>query len=192
MRTINATVETQLAAGRFIIRQLVKLELGGGTYGFALSVQPITYSALEYKALGLIDISDLGASVGTSAQDFTVRLPASTDDGMLPSVLDGFFAEDYRDRPVTVYDAYLHADTGVLVTAIEMRRGLIDRVRYSRNVDGGATYELECLSRAIDYSRRNGRLASDIDQQRRSSGDRFFSHTAQTGRVQIYWGKVKT
>jgi hypothetical protein len=191
MRSINATVETQLAAGRVSIRQLVKLSLGSGDYGFAQSVQPITYSALEYKALGLIDVSDLRLAPGTSADDFTVRLPASTDDGMLPAVLDGFFAEDYRDRPVTIYDAYLHADTGALVTAIEMRRGLIDQVRYTRNVDGGATYELECLSRAIDYSRRNGRLASDVDQQRRSSGDRFFEHTAQTGRVQIYWGRVR-
>jgi hypothetical protein len=141
MRSINATVTSQLAAGAFSIRQLVKLELGGGTYGFALSVQPITYSALEYKALGLIDVSDVRMAYGTSADDFTIRLPASTDDGMLPAVLDG--------------------------------------------------YELECLSRAIDYSRRNGRLASDVDQQRRSSGDRFFSHTAQTGRVQVYWGRVR-
>jgi hypothetical protein len=191
MRSINATVETQLAAGRVSIRQLVKLELGSGSYGFALSVEPITFSSLEYKALGIIEVSDLRLAPGTSADDFTIRLPASTDDGMLPAVLDGFFAEDYRDRPVTIYDAYLNADTGALITAIEMRRGYIDQVRLIRNVDGGAAYELECLSRAIDYSRRNGRLASDVDQQRRSSGDRFFSHTAQTGRVQVYWGRVR-
>jgi hypothetical protein len=192
MRTFNATVQGQLDAGRVSIRQLVKLELGSGSYGFALSVQPITFSSLEYKALGLIEVSDLRLAPGTTADDFTVRLPASTDDGMLPAVLDGFFSEDYRDRPVILYDAYLHADTGALITAIEMRRGLIDQVRLIRNVDGGASYELECVSRAIDYSRRNGRLANDVDQQRRASGDRFFSHTAQTGRVQIYWGRVKS
>jgi hypothetical protein len=191
MRTIDSTVTSQLAAGRFSIRQLVKLELGSGSYGFALSVQPITYSSLEYKALGVIDVSDVRMAYGTSADDFTIRLPASTDDGMLPAVLDGFFVEDYRDRPVTLYDAYLHIDTGALITAIEMRRGYIDQVRLVRNVDGGSVYELECLSRAIDYSRRNGRLANDVDQQRRSSGDRFFSHTAQTGRVQIYWGRAR-
>jgi hypothetical protein len=191
MRSINATVTAQLAAGAFSIRQLVKLELGGGTYGFALSVQPITYSALEYKALGVIDVSDVRMAYGTSADDFTIRLPASTEDGLLPAVLDGFFAEDYRDRPVTLYDAYLHIDTGALITAIEMRRGYIDQVRYTRNVDGGAVYEVECLSRAVDYSRRNGRLANDVDQKRRSSGDKFFEHTAQTGRVQVYWGRVR-
>ena len=191
MRTINATVSSQLAAGAVSIRQLVKFSLGSGEYGFALSVQPITFSGLEYKALGVVDVSDIRLAPGTSADDFTVRLPASTDDGLLPAVLDGFFAEDYRDRPVTLYDAYLNADTGALITAIEMRRGYIEQVRLIRNVDGGAVYELECLSRAIDYSRRNGRLANDVDQQRRSTGDRFFSHTAQTGRVQIYWGRAR-
>jgi hypothetical protein len=191
MRSFNATVTTQLAAGRVSIRQLVKLGLGSGEYGFALSVQPITYSGLEYKALGVIDVSDLDFNTGTSANDFTIRLPASTDDGMLPAVLDGFFVEDYRDRPVTVIDAYLNADTGALITGITVKYGYIDQVRLIRNVDQGAWYELECLSRAIDYSRRNGRLANDVDQKRRSAGDKFFEHTAQTGRVQIYWGRVK-
>jgi hypothetical protein len=191
MRSFNATVTTQLAAGRVSIRQLVKLGLGSGEYGFALSVQPITFSGLEYKALGIIDVSDLDFNTGTSANDFTIRLPASTDDGMLPAVLDGFFVEDYRDRPVTVIDAYLNADTGALITGITVKYGYIDQARLIRNVDQGAWYELECLSRAIDYSRRNGRLASDVDQQRRSSGDRFFEHTAQTGRVQVYWGRVR-
>ena len=191
MRSFNATVTTQLAAGRVSIRQLVKLGLGSGEYGFALSVQPITYSALEYKALGIIDVSDLDFNTGTSANDFTIRLPASTDDPMLPAVLDGFFVEDYRDRPVTVIDAYLNADTGALITGITVKYGYIDQVRLARNVDGGAVYEVECLSRAIDYSRRNGRLANDIDQQRRSASDRFFSHTTQIGRVQVYWGRVK-
>lgn len=191
MRTFNATVQAQLDAGRVSIRQLVKLGLASGEYGFALSVQPITFSGLEYKALGIIDVSDLDFSTGTSANDFTIRLPASTDDGMLPAVLDGFFAEDYRDRPVTVIDAYLNADTGALITGITVKYGYIDQVRLVRNVDEGSWYELECLSRAIDYSRRNGRLANDVDQKRRSAGDKFFEHTAQTGRVQIPWGRVR-
>lgn len=191
MRTFNATVAAQLAAGRVSIRQLVKLGLGSGEYGFALSVEPITYGGLEYKALGIVDVSDVDFSIGTSANDFTIRLPASTDDDRLPAVLDGFFVEDYRDRPVTVIDAYLHADTGALITGITTKYGYIDQVRLIRNVDGGSWYELECLSRAIDYSRRNGRLANDVDQKRRSAGDKFFEHTAQSGRVQIYWGRVK-
>ena len=191
MRTIDSTVAAQLAAGRFSIRQLIRLELGSGNYGLAISVQPIVYASLTYQPLGAVDVSDLQFSSGTSAQDFTLRLPASTDDDRLPSVLSGLFAESYRDRPVRLFDAYLHNDTGALITAIEIRRGLIDQVRLVRNFEGGAVYEVECLSRAIDYSRRNGRLANDVDQQRRSASDRFFSHTTQTGRVKVFWGRER-
>jgi hypothetical protein len=191
MRTLNATVEAQLAAGRVSIRQLVKLSLGSGDYGFAMSVQPITYSGLEYKPLGVIEISDLRLAPGTTADDFTVVLPASVEDGMLPAVLDGFFSEAYTDRPVSIIDAYLNADTGALITGITMRSGYIDHVRLLRNVESGSRFEIECTSRAIDYSRRNGRLSSDLDQRRRSSGDKFFEHTNQTGRTQLPWGRAK-
>jgi hypothetical protein len=191
MRTLNATVEAQLAAGRVSIRQLVKLSLGSGDYGFAMSVQPITFSGLEYKPLGVIEVSDLRLAPGTTADDFTVVLPASVEDGMLPAVLDGFFSEAFTDRPVSIIDAYLNVDTGALITGITMRSGYIDHVRLLRNVEGGSRFEIECTSRAIDYSRRNGRLSSDLDQRRRSSGDKFFEHTNQTGRTQLYWGRVK-
>jgi hypothetical protein len=192
MRTINSTVESQLESGRFSIRKLIKLALGSGNYGLALSIQPITFTGLEYKALGILGDSSIEFSSGTSAQDFTLMLPQSVEGDASPEILRNFFYEDYRDRPVSIYDAYLNVDTGDLITAIEIRRGYIDRVRYTETEENGAVYELECFSRAIDYSRRNGRLANDVDQQRRSSGDRFFSHTAQTGRQQIYWGRVKT
>jgi hypothetical protein len=191
MRTLNATVQSQLDAGRVSIRQLVKISLGSGDYGFAMSVQPITFSGLEYKALGLIEVSDLRLAPGTSADDFTVVLPASVDDGMIPAVLDGFFSEAYTDRAVTIIDAYLNVDTNALITGITMRSGYIEHVQLLRNVDGGSRFEVECGSRAIDYSRRNGRLSSDVDQKRRSSGDKFFEHTNQAGRTQLYWGRVK-
>jgi hypothetical protein len=191
MRTFNATVQGQLDAGRVSIRQLVKVSLGSGDYGFAMSVQPITFSGLEYQALGLIEVSDIRLAPGTSADDFTVVLPASVEDGMIPAVLDGFFSEAFTDRPITIIDAYLNADTGALITGITMRYGYIDFVRLLSNVEGGDRFEVECTSRAIDYSRRNGRLSNDLDQKRRSAGDKFFEHTNQTGRTQLYWGRAK-
>jgi hypothetical protein len=191
MRTIDSTVSAQLAAGLFSIRQLIRLELGSGAYGLAVSVQPIVFGGLTYEPLGAVEVSDLQFAPGTSALDFTLKLPASSDDATLPSILTNLFSEDYRDRPVRLFDAYLHSSTGALITAIEIRRGYIDHIRHISEPEEGALYEVECLSRAIDYSRRNGRLANDLDQKRRSSGDKFFEHATQTGRVQIYWGRVK-
>lgn len=190
MRTINSTVSSQLAAGRTIQRELVRLELGSGTYGFAKSVQPITFAGVTYQPVSLISVSGFQFGPGTSAQDFAITLPASNDDGRLPSVLQDIFSEDYRDRPVTVVDAHFNSDTGAIITTIPIRYGYINDLVF-RHSDEGDQYVIECQSRAIDYSRRNGRLCNDLDQQRRYPGDRFFLHLSQTGRVQVYWGKNK-
>jgi len=189
MRSFGTTINNQLDDGRIAVAGLIKFVLGSGSYGFAKSVEPITYSALEYKPLGLISVSDIAYVPGTVAQDFLVRLPASPDDGFTPAVLQGFWSEDYRGRAVTVMDAHFNIDTGALVDVITMRAGYIDQVRMRRTRDGGAVFEAECLSRAIDYSRQNGRLANHEDQQRRSAGDLFYQHLSETGRVQTYWGR---
>lgn len=191
MRSINATISSQLDAGTVIVRELVRISLGSGDYGFVRSVEPITISGLEYKALGILDVSDFEFAAGTNAQPFTIRLPASNDDGRLPAILADLLSEDYRDRPVTVFDAHRNVSTGAYIATLTTRYGRINQLRYVKTKDGGASYVLECLSRAIDYSRRNGRLANDLDQQRRSSGDRFYQHLSSTGRIRIPWGRAK-
>lgn len=190
MRTINSTVSSQLSAGRTIQRELVRFSLGSGTYGFVRGIDKVTFAGVTYEPNGIIDISSLGFGPGTSAEGFSIIMPASNDDGRLPDVLQGLFSEDYRDRPVTVLDAHFNADTGALITTIPIRYGYINDLVYQRGRDGDQ-FILECLSRSIDYSRRNGRLCNDLDQQRRYAGDRFFLHLSQTGRVQVYWGKNK-
>lgn len=191
MRSINATVASQLDAGRIVMRELVRLSLGSGDYGLARSVEPITISGLTYQPLGVMNISAFEFAPGANAQPFSIELPAKNDDGRLPSVLQNLFNEDYRDRPVTVFDAHFNASTGAYITALTTRYGRVNQLSWQRSKEGGAVFVLECLSRAIDYGRRNGRMANDLDQQRRSSGDRFYQHLSTTGRVRIPWGRAK-
>lgn len=191
MRSINSTIAAQLAAGRVVVRQLVRLTLGSGSYGFTNAIEPITYDSLTYQPLGLIAVDGFAFSPGTGAQSFAVTLPASNDDERLPTVLQNMLTEDYRDRPVRVTDLHRNADTGAQITGVDMRFGYIKDLVKRRTRDGGDVFVLDCLSRAMDYSRRNHRMANDLDQQRRSTGDRFFEHVSQTARVQIPFGRAK-
>lgn len=191
MRTINSTITAQLAAGRVVVRELVRLDLGSGSYGFTNAVEPITHESLTYQPLGLISVDGFAFSPGTSAQSFTVTLPASNDDGRLPTVLQGLFSEDYRDRPVRVIDLHRNADTGAQIAGVEARYGYIKDMVKRRQIGEGDVFVLECLSRAMDYSRRNARMANDLDQQRRATGDRFFEHVSQTARVQLPFGRAR-
>lgn len=189
MITLPTSVLNLLDQGRINIRGLIRFDFGTGTYGFAKSIAPITYSSLVYKPGGAISVSDLNDDANMTATQFTVTLAASPDDGLTPEVLQTIEAEDYRDRPVTVYDAYFHPDTNEMLFVQVMKRGYVDTIDHVTTQDVGYTIVANCESRALDYTRVNGRKRSDLDQQRRNPGDGFFLFAAMRGREQVYWGK---
>jgi hypothetical protein len=187
--TLPTSVLDLLDEGRVSIRGLIRFDFGTGTYGFAKSIAPITYSSLVYQPGGAITVSDLNDDTGLTASQFTVALSASPDDGLTPEVLQTIEAEDYRDRPVTIYDAYFHPDTNEMLFVQVMKRGYVDTIDHIDTQDVGYTIVANCESRALDYTRINGRKRSDLDQKRRNPGDGFFLFAATRGREQVYWGQ---
>lgn len=190
MIALPSAVMTLLEAGRISIRGLIRFDFGTGTYGFAKSLQPISYNGLTYVPGGVISVTDFSQQTGLSATSFQVTLAASPDDGLTPEVLQTIEAEDYRDRPVTVYDAFFDPDSGALLYVQTMMRGYVDTIDHVDTQAAGYTIIANCESRALDYTRLNGRKRTDLDQQRRQSGDRFFQHASTRGREQIYWGQT--
>lgn len=190
MITYPSDVLTLLDEGRTVIRGLIRFDFGTGSYGFIKAVQPMTYGGLEYKPGGYLNVSDLTEETGLQAQQFTITLPASPDDGLTPAVLQTIEAEDYRDRPVTIYDAHFHPDTNALLMVQIMKRGYVDTIDHVDSAkSGGYMLVANCETRALDYTRMNGRKRNDVDQQRRSATDKFFQHASTRGREQIFWGR---
>lgn len=178
--------------GRLSIRGMIRFDFGSGSYGFIRALGPLTWNGLAYQPGGLISVSDLAATMGGSAQAFAVTLAASPDDGLTPAILQGIEAVEYRDRPVTIYDAYFHPDTGALLHVQPLRRGYVDTIRHETTPDDGYRLIADCETRALDYTRRNGRRRTSVDQARRAPGDKFFEHCAKRGREEIYWGRERT
>ncbi len=178
-------------AGRISTRQMIRLEFGTGTYGSIADKDALTYAGLTYQPFGLIEVSDLGGGLGTSADgNFTLRLAESKDFGLTPEMLTEIENEDYRDRPVRVMDAHFHPDTGALLQVETVARGYVDTIQHHFGPDGGAYIEAACEGRQLDYSRKNGRYRSIADQKRRDAGDMFFEHAATAGRVELIWGRA--
>lgn len=181
-----------LDSGRIAIRGLIRFDFGTGTYGFIKSNQQFEFNGLVYKPGGAINVSDLTGATGMAAQNFTVTLASSPDDGLTPEVLQTIENEDYRDRPVTIYDAYFHPDTGALLFVQAMARGYVDTIDHIDTQQAGYTIIANCESRAIDYTRMNGRKRSNADQQRRSAGDGFFLQASLRGSEIVLWGQTGT
>lgn len=185
-------VQANADAGRESVRGLIMFELGGGTYRFVKDSVPFFDGANTWLPGGVIEVSDLPDGTGLAALPFTVSLAASPEDGLTPDVLRTIENEDYSDRPVTIYDAHLDPDTGALLHVEALRRGYIDAIDHAEGGGRPYTVTATCETRALDYSRTNGRVRSHADQQRRSPGDRFMEHAATRGRIEIFWGRVKS
>lgn len=184
-------VQDLLDAGRSDVRGMIRFQFGTGTYGFIRSRVPLTYSGLTYVPGGIIEISDLTSGMGFDPRQFTVRLAGSPDEGLTPDVLQTIEQEDYRDRPVTIYDAHFHPDTNALLHVEPMERGLCDLITHTIDPELGYTLEMTCEERAIDYTRTNGRKRNTADQARRALGDLIFQHVARRGREDILFGRDK-
>lgn len=190
---LSPDVKALYDQGRVSTRQMIRFTFGSGVYGFISASKPLVWNGLEYKPFGLIKVSDLGNGTGTTADgNFTLTLAASPSIGLTPDVLVRIEDEDYQDRPVVVMDAHFHPDTGALLQVETVARGFLDVIRHSTDTADGYQLQAECEGRQLDYSRKNGRVRSVADQQRRAPGDKFFEHAAKAGRVSIDWGRTSS
>ena len=188
--SLSPEVRALYDEGRISTRQMVRFQFGSGIYGFIARSEPLTYQGVDYKPFGLIEVSDLGNGSGTTADgSFTLTLAESPDDGLTPAVLVQIENEDYRDRPVRVMDAHFHPQTGELLQVETVARGYLDVIEHAIDPDRGYVLTARCEGRQLDYSRKNGRVRSTADQQRRAPGDKFFEHAGKAGRVEIFWGR---
>jgi len=193
MRVFPPALDAGLEAGRVRYAGLIRFDLGEGSFGFIRSAVPHTYGGVTFKAMpeGLISVSDFSFVSGTAASGFTLQISESQDNGITADVLLNIEDYDYRDRPVTIYDLHVDPDTGAsLGDPVAQMRGYINQIRHIDDPSSGALMSIECESRAIDYSRQNGRSRTDVDQKRRASGDRFFEHAGTAGRIKIKFGKA--
>lgn len=190
---LTPEVQALYDEGRIKSRQMLRFQFGTGVYGFIADRSELVWQGLTYVPFGLIKVSDLENGNGTAANsNFTLTLAASPDDGVTPEVLQRIEDEDYRDRPVTLYDAHFHPDTNELLQVEPVARGYLDVIDHEEDEAGGYVLSAFCEGRQLDYTRRNGRKRNVADQERRAPGDLMMQHAGLQGRQDIPWGRNAT
>ena len=182
-------------ATRNKIRAMIRFDLGEGSWGFIRARAPHTHEGLVYNPVpdALFSVPDLESGTGTTASGFTLLVSESPAEGVTPDVLRQIESYTYRDKPVTIYDMLIDPDTNAITDIEAVARGYIVSIRHRRRVSDGYTVAIECKTRSLDYSRKNGRVRSDEDQKRRTPAgktDRVFEQAGLAGRIQLKWGKV--
>lgn len=189
MRTFDTNIQAALDAGRVIKRELIELRLGGGTLRFVKDDEPRTWSSETWQPGGFVSISNIKRSTGLSAASFTLTLSASPEDNLTPAELQSYYSYDWNDRKVIARDLYINADTGAVIDAEPLVQGYIDRAKWRKSTEDGATIGCQCFDRSLDFSRKNGRQATVADQQGRLSTDKGMEHAALVGEQTFWWGR---
>lgn len=189
MRTINSDILAQYTAGRTSRRGLIELTTATGTLNFTGDNRPWAWNSKTWVPGAFISVTDIVLSTGFSASAFTLQMALSPDDPQVPAELLDIYSLDLRDRAVAVYDMHVNPDTGAVISAEIRFNGRVDRVTVVTGGSAGRVANIECLTLALDYGRRNGRMATREDQRRRSATDKFLDHAALTGVEQVWWGR---
>lgn len=167
-----------LNAGTILMGSGVLFEFGSGRYGFFSGKGTLDFNGVTFKGNSLIQIDEPAFALGTAANPLTMRLPANSDFGLTPDKLLLIENEDYKGRPVTLYDFYFDPDNNAFLHAEATFYGYVDTIDHKE--EGGEAYlEASIETAAIDNFREGYRYASHEDQQLVSAGDKFFEHAAR-------------
>jgi hypothetical protein len=188
--TLPSGTLSALNAGDIIDRGLIRFDLGGGSYGFWTGVGPLVFGGLTYQGAGsLIQISAFPSTTSGGAISVEARLNSMPDSGLSPDVLSSIFAQDYNQRPVTIYTAYFNATTRALLSVETEYAGYIDKITQDETIGGEAVLVAQFESRARDFTRIGYRKRSDADQRRIDANDGGLRHVAVAATQKIYWGR---
>lgn len=168
-------LEELLAEGRTVVRGMVKLEFGGGTYGFWSGNYELLWEGVTYIPNQLGSVEEPVYGTGMEATEFQLVMPEASDFGITPDVLAQIESEDYKGRPVTVYEADFDPDTRALLHVEAIGFGYIDT--FDHVSDQGVMKLIgNVISGALDNHRDGYRTASHEDQQLVSPGDLGFKN----------------
>lgn len=171
-------LNTLLDEGRASVRSAARFEFGTGTYGLWTGKGSITYAGLEYWANTIIEIEEATQSVGMSAIPLVIKLPAKS--GLTPDKLLLIEQEDYKNRPMIMFDFYFDPDNmrAGLLHAEPRYAGYLDTIDH-RNDNGEVYLQANVETLALDNFRDGYRSASHEDQQLVSQGDRILEYASK-------------
>lgn len=191
MRSFDEDILALYDERRVVITGMIRVDLGEGAFGFIHSVDSYDFNGLTYAPIprGIISISDYGATTGTTAAGFQVRVAENPDVGAPANSLMQIEDYDYREKPITCWNLHTHPDTGVRIGVEGTHEGYISHIEHTVDPDIGPIMVLHCETEAIELSKSNGRLRTDEDQARRSAGDLIYSNAGNSGREKVDWGR---
>ncbi len=183
-RSASAAVLTEIAASACRPVHLLKITFDSGPVYMTDAYRTITWDGQSWVAMGhFLSFSDIEESGGIEVSSCTVGLS-----GVDQTYISIFLNNDFIDREVSIWKAFLDASMSVISNPLLIFNGRINRPGITEDPDGGScTLAVEVASNWVDFQRIPGRHTNHTEQQIWYPGDKGFEF-ASDKTSQIKWG----
>ena len=110
--------------------------------------------------------------------------------GVEKTFISAVLSENYIDRVVTIYKAFLNSSMALITDPILIFSGRLNQPSITENPDAGtSTVSLTATSHWVDFERRPSRHTNHAEQQIHFSGDKGFEFASEITK-EITWGRT--
>ena len=165
---------------------LIEIHLDSGvTYGND-GYKDISWSGNDYLALGsFIGYSDIEEAAEVIVSSITLSL-SGVDQAWISTLL----SEDYIDRTIKIYTAFLDTSQTLVVDPVLVFEGRMDQPVISEDpAAGSAMIAVSATNAWVDFTRKTGRHTNHEEQNIFFSGDDGFEFASEIVK-DVIWGKA--
>ena len=184
-RGSTAAFQTEIvkAANRPV--HLVEVHLDSGVTYMSDSYKSITHDGNEYLGLGhFLGFSDIEEAAEVIVSSMTISL-SGVDQVWISNLLQN----DYIDRTIKIYTAFLDASQALVVDPVLIFEGRMDQPVIEENPDHGTSVIAVSATNAwVDFQRKTGRHTNHEEQQIHFAGDKGFEFASEIVK-DVVWGK---
>lgn len=185
-RGSSAAFQTEVAKLQNRPAHLVSVHLDSGTVYMTDYYKDITYGGNTYQAVGhFMGFSDIEEAAEVIVSNVTLSL-GGIDQVWVSRVL----SEDYIDRTVKIYTAFMDSTDTLIVDPVLIFEGRMDQPIISEDPDAGtSTVAISATNAWVDFTRKTGRHTNHEEQQIHFSGDKGFEFASEIVK-DVIWGKA--
>ena len=163
---------------------LVKVTLDSASYYLSDAYIPVTFSGNTYTPTGsFLNFSDIVETNDATIEEISISLS-----GIDRTYTDLFLAENYLDRQIDIYKAFLDTNDALVSDPLLIFSGRLNNPVLKEDVDSGtSTLSLSAASLFVDFERISVRFTNNESQQSFFSGDTGFRFSSVIVK-ELNWG----
>lgn len=163
---------------------LIKLSFDSVDYYLSDAYIPVTYDSNTYTPTGsFLSFSDIVETNEANIETITIALS-----GVDTTYTNLFLTDDYLDRTVEIYKAFLDSNDALVSDPLLIFNGRINNPVIKEDVDAGtSTVSVQASSLFVDFDRINARFTNNESQQSFFEGDTGFRFSSVIVK-ELNWG----